>query len=115
MSEAMDRYEAARQRLKDLGCTGLNITIRDPNVDPDLIAEDAVKHLEFIEKCIEDKEFRDANSTVYSQNDLDDEDVKTECFGGLRQQCGGTGQFAKKSIAEARKAGREAGEALSRI
>lgn len=38
--------------------------------------------------------------------------VRTESFKGM---CGGCGRFAKTSIADMRKAGRAAGEALSRI
>ena len=50
MSEAMDKLDVTRQRFKDLGATGMGISIKDGNVDFDTLAEEWVKHIEGVIK-----------------------------------------------------------------
>ena len=50
MSEVMKKYENARQRLRDLGATGMNMSLNNNGASMEDYASDLVLFVEFIEE-----------------------------------------------------------------
>jgi hypothetical protein len=99
MSDAMDKLDAARKRLKELGCTGMNISVYNKDADPDTVAADVVRMIEKVEDMI-------AHPEKYDQE---------ESMKRLAERCGCPDRFAKTSVADMKEAGKEAGESLKRL
>jgi len=56
MGDIMNELEEAKKRLKEMGASGMNVTIKDPISDNDVLASELIEHISFVEEVINNPE-----------------------------------------------------------